>query len=103
MLPIWGNGPGMGVGRQNFDQRRAGAGRLREALQDKADGDGGYAQDDPAQKSSPIQRVLHFNSDGTKLQEECTAREFRRISGLEKGIGGGTRIILSLCCRMGGY
>jgi hypothetical protein len=45
--------------------------RLRNALQGEADGDSGQFQDVPAQESSPPRCVLHFNSDGEKLQEDC--------------------------------
>jgi hypothetical protein len=36
----------------------------------KADGERGQVEGNPAQASSPIQCVLHFNSVGSKLQQE---------------------------------
>jgi hypothetical protein len=45
-------------------------GRLGRALHSKADGERGQVEGNPAQVSSPIQCVLHFNSGGSQLQQE---------------------------------
>jgi hypothetical protein len=45
-------------------------GRLGRALHGKADGERGQVEGNPAQVSSPIQCVLHFNSDSSQLQQE---------------------------------
>jgi hypothetical protein len=48
---------------------------LGRAIQNKANGDSGQVQNFPAQESSLVQCVLHFNSDGSKLQEDCAAEK----------------------------
>jgi hypothetical protein len=51
--------------------RRVGVGWLGKSLQDKAESESSQFHKVPAQESSLLQRVLHFNSDGKKLQEDC--------------------------------
>jgi hypothetical protein len=45
-------------------------GRLGRALHSKADGERGQVERNPAQVSSPIRCVLHFNSGASQLQQE---------------------------------
>jgi hypothetical protein len=59
--------------------------RLGKARRGKADGESGQVQDNPAQESSLQQFVLHFNSDGGKLKEDCEqegCREFQPVPQL---------------------
>jgi hypothetical protein len=78
-------------------------GGLGSALQGKAYGDSRQVQDVPAQESSHVQRVHHFNSDGTKLQEDCAAGNSGGYRALKEGIDAGARIILPCGCPTGGY
>jgi hypothetical protein len=63
----------MAVGQQQLFQRRGWVRRrlLGKQLDCPANRHSSYSQDCSTQEFSFVPRVLHFNSDGCKLQDEC--------------------------------